>query len=277
MSVYIDLYVIVNIFFNFFILHITKIIIKSKSKNPRLLVASVTGAIYASLVFFPQTKYITGICGKIIFSLVLICISFKSKSFIEYIRTLVVFYSVCFSFGGIGFLVISFFGESERLNYAMLFSTTVVISYTLITLTSEIYERYFKYDKLFHNLKITLNERNIETKCIYDTGNSLKDPVTRLPVVVIDINEVKNILPDALSREIISGGDFVQIFLTFKTDFKLKLIPFKSVGGEGFLIGFRPDFISIDGKETNAVVGISEKEISSDKTYNAILNPQLIL
>lgn len=268
---------VTNICFNFFILHITKIIIKSKSKNPRLLATSVIGAIYASLVFFPQTKYITGICGKIIFSLVLVCISFKSKSFIEYIRSLVAFYSVCFFFGGIGFLVMSIFYKSEKLNYAMLFCTTVVISYTVITFTSEIYEKHFKYDKIFHKLKITLDDKTVETICMYDTGNSLIDPITRLPVIVIETESAKDILPKSLSDEIISGINCVQIFLTFKTNFKLRLIPFKSVGGEGFLIGLKPDFVSIDDKEINAVIALSQKEISSDRTYNAILNPQLIL
>ena len=42
------------------------------------------------------------------------------------------------------------------------------------------------------------------------------------------------------------------------------------------MIGFAPTEVYIDGKKTNAVIGISSTMISSDKKYNAIINPQTI-
>ena len=69
MTVYIDLYFIINTILNFFILQITKSVIKSKSTNPRLLLSSMAGALFAILILFPQTDFINGIVGKIILSI----------------------------------------------------------------------------------------------------------------------------------------------------------------------------------------------------------------
>ncbi|MBQ6907938.1 MAG: sigma-E processing peptidase SpoIIGA, partial [Clostridia bacterium] len=69
--------------------------------------------------------------------------------------------------------------------------------------------------------------------------------------------------------------DFTDIYLTYYFELKLKLIPYHSIGGDGFILGFIPDRLTADNKEIHAVIGISNSNITYDKKYSGIINPQI--
>lgn len=276
MTVYIDQYIVINVILNFVILRITKTIIKSKSSNPRLLVSSFAGAIFAILLLFPQTEFITNTMGKIIFSLILTAISFKSESLKAFLKNLVVFYFVSFTIGGCGYALLNIFNKSNYFDTARLLCITVFLSYIILSVISTVYEKYFRYDNLIHKIQIKVGEQETETDCFYDTGNNLYDPISKLPVIVVNIGTIKNLLPESIIYELLHGTDIVKIYFSYCMDIKLKLLPYHTVSDSGFMLGFVPTEIFIDGKETRAVIGISSTIMSSDKKYNAIVNPQTI-
>ena len=184
MTVYIDQYILVNTILNFVILSITKSIIKSKSSNPRLLVSGFAGALFAILMLFPQIKPLTNILGKIIFSLILTAISFKSSSFKMFFKNLAVFYLVSFTLGGCAYAFVNLPESEKYIDSTKLLCITVFISYIILNVITSVYERHFKNGNLIHKLSITLNDKHIETECFYDTGNNLKDPITKTPVIM---------------------------------------------------------------------------------------------
>lgn len=276
MTVYIDQYIIINTILNFVILSITKTIIKSKSSNPRLFVSSIAGALFAILMLFPQTKVITGILGKIIFSLVLTAISFNSRTLRVFLKNLVVFYFVSFTIGGCGYALYNLLNIGKYLDTAKLLCITVFLSYIILSTISSIYEKYFKYDNLIHTLKIKVGETETETDCFYDTGNALCDPITKTPVIVVNIKTVKDLLPECIIYELLHNTDVVKIYFSYCMEMKLKLIPYHTIADNGFILGFIPTSVLIDNKEINAIIGISSTVMASDKSYNAIVNPQII-
>ena len=276
MTVYIDQYIIVNIILNFVILRITKSIIKSKSSNPRLLVSSIAGTLFAILMLFPQVKPLTNIFGKIIFSLVLTGISFKSSSFKIFLKNLSVFYLVSFTMGGCAYALISLIGNSQYTDTAKLLCITVFLSYVILNVITSVYEKHFKYGSLIHKLSITLNDKTIETECFYDTGNNLKDPITKTPVIIVNIKTVKKILPEHITYHLMHGTDIMKIYISHFEDLKLKIIPYRTITEKGVILGFVPSEILIDGEEKKAIIGISSDVMSNDKSYNAIVNPHNI-
>ena len=276
MTIYIDQYIIINTIINFIILRITKTIIKSKSSNPRLFVSSIAGALFAVLMLFPQTESMTGILGKIIFSLILTAISFNSRTLKLFFKTLVVFYFVTFTIGGCGYALYNFFNTNKNLDTARLLCITVFLSYIILTTVSSIYKKYFKYDDLIHKLTIYVDNTYVETECFYDTGNNLYDPVTKIPVIVVDLKVIENLLPESIVYELSKSEDVVNIFFSYCMDIKLKLIPYHTVSGNGFMLGFIPSSVLIDDKEKKAIIGISSVNIADDKCYSAIVNPQII-
>ncbi len=276
MTVYIDQYIIINVILNFIILRITKNIIKSKSTNPRLFVSSLAGGLFAVLLLFPQTKIATGIMGKIIFSLILTAISFKSENLKEFFKNLVVFYFVSFTIGGCGFALANMFNKNYCLDTARLLCITVFLSYIILSIISSVYEKYFRYDNLIHKIQIRNGDQETETECFYDTGNNLRDPISKLPVIVVNISTIKKLLPESMIYELLHNTDVVKIYLSYCMNINLKLIPYNTVANSGFMLGFMPTGVFIDDKETKAVIGISSTIMSSDKKYNAIVNPQTI-
>lgn len=276
MTVYIDQYIIINTILNFVILRITKSIIKSKSSNPRLLVSSIAGALFAILILFPQAKSVTGTFGKIIFSLILTAISFNSGNFKTFLKNLAVFYFVSFTIGGCGYALFNIFSGSQYLDTAKLLCVTVFLSYFILNIISSVYEKYFKYDNLIHKLTIIIGENTSETDCFYDTGNNLRDPISKTPVIVVNIKTVKNLLPESIIYELLHETDIVKIYFSYCMDIKLKLIPYHTISGNGFMLGFVPTKVLIDEKETNAIIGISSAVMTSDKSYSAVVNPQTI-
>ncbi|MEE1043021.1 MAG: sigma-E processing peptidase SpoIIGA, partial [Clostridia bacterium] len=257
------------------ILRITKSVIKSKSSNPRLLLSSIAGALFAILVLFPQTEFITGAVGKIIFSIILTSLSFKAVTIKDFIKNLAVFYLISFTIGGCGYSLINLFNKSS-FSTAKLLLITIFISYLILNISSAVYEKYLRYDTLIHKLTIVINDLQTETHCFYDTGNTLYDPISKLPVIVVNIDVVKNILPHNIIQDIISTNDIVSIYFSYCTNIMLKLIPYHTVSGNGFMLGFKPTEVLIDGKNTDAIIGISTAKVSNDEKYCAIVNPQII-
>ena len=276
MTVYIDQFIIINTILNFIILYITKSIIKSKSSNPRLLVSSITGALFAILMLFPQVKPLTNIFGKIIFSLIITGISFKSSSFKTYLKNLSAFYLVSFTTGGCAYAFINLVGSTQYTDTAKLLCITVFLSYVILNVITSVYEKHFKYGSLIHKLSITLNDKTIETECFYDTGNNLKDPITKKPVIIVNRSTVKKLLPAHIAYQLTHETDIMEIYTTYFEDLKLKIIPYRTITEKGFILGFVPSEVLIDGEEKKAIIGISSSVISDDKSYNAIVNPNNI-
>lgn len=120
-----------------------------------------------------------------------------------------------------------------------------------------------------------------------DTGNMLKDPITGMPVIIVQKEILKEILPniilDNLSK--IVGGDVPQEVyndenLQYIT--KFRLIPFSSIGKEnGMLLGFKAKKIEIEQEDIkkvidNVIVGIYEKNLSKKNEYNALIGLDLL-
>lgn len=97
-----------------------------------------------------------------------------------------------------------------------------------------------------------------------DTGNTLKDPITGQPVLVVDrdpASRLTGLSPEALADPIGSMGKVPG----------LRLIPYHSVGKEGgFLLALRLQDVTINGKKGAALVAFSPTKLSYDGGYEAL-------
>lgn len=91
------------------------------------------------------------------------------------------------------------------------------------------------------DLLLILNDRCARVRALIDTGNRLHEPISGLPVIIIEESLILHILPESGYRRVAFGG----------------------LGGNGYLSCFRPEEIWIlDGRKKsrapNAWIGISE-------------------
>ena len=81
---------------------------------------------------------------------------------------------------------------------------------------------------MYCKIKININSKLIYINAIIDTGNFLREPITKIPVVVVEKNALYNIIPDYILNnlnKIINGEDIdLKEFAS-----KIKIIPFTSL------------------------------------------------
>lgn len=110
-------------------------------------------------------------------------------------------------------------------------------------------------------------------------GNLLKENISNLPVVIVEKNILSGLIDNSILENIseILSGKFLEETNSKIYDYKLRIIPFSSLGNkDGLLLGFRPDYIKVytdeDNFEKEVIIGIYEDSLCSySNEYNAII------
>lgn len=131
------------------------------------------------------------------------------------------------------------------------------------------------------DLKIQLNLKTIYLKAMIDTGNFLKEPITKAPVIVVEKRMLEQALPDRILDNIhkIINGENIDIDEYIS---KIRLIPFTSLGKEnGLLLGIKPEEVIINLEEisvqtSNIIIGIYDGILSKSHKYNALIGLELL-
>lgn len=298
LTVYVDMLFFENLVINFFILWLSKKIIKSKTSSLRLFVGAFVGACYVILLLaLPGVKaYYTG-AAKVILSIFIVAISFNPKKVGEFVKTLCVFYVSTFIFAGAAFAFLYFNGTGGFVRNGIVYFfanskwTSVLLSVLTVGIITivvrDIWLSRRKTESLLVPINISIENKTVSFDALVDTGNSLCDPLSKLPVVVVEFNAISTILPDEIKVifDLKQENDLTAVTsaVSKSTWFsRFRLIPFSSLGKEnGMLIGFKPDFILIGAKETQkniceVVIGIYNRTLSRNDSYKALLGPDLV-
>lgn len=301
MEIYLDIVILENIVINYLILLVTAKFSKNRSSNSRLLLGAVLGAAYlATMLLLPEMKIYTTLLSKCLLSFAMIAVTFHLKKLSEFLKTLLIFYASTFIFAGAGFALMFFNRDWGILRNGVMvtplsfFNTSwaellLALAVTLIILRViwDMIQNRFLREKLLVLLRITFDKKAIELFALVDTGNSLHDPLTNMPVVVVEFSAIRDLLPEDI-RGIFEKDPDMDLNAVTATiccsDWfsRFRLIPFTSLGKEnGMLIGFRPDFIEIGSENEkkgvhDVIVGIYNKALSRNEKYRALVNPELM-
>lgn len=238
MKVYIDLIIIINFFYDFLIISATSTLLKRNVPILRIIISSILGEISIVTLFISFDKLIL-ILFKILLSIIMVYISFGRHKFLE---SIFYFYVITIILGGSSYL---FGGDTYITNVILL----MLISPVIITLyIKAIREHKSKLNCLYDVILIEGSE-SYKFNGYLDTGNKLIDPITKLPVIMI--NKELNI------------------------DAKKKfLVPYKVINNESILECIKVDKVLVDGKCINVLLGLCEKSIFKDN-IDVILNDSL--
>ena len=220
-----------------------KRIIHSDVKYLRLLAASFSGAVFSIAAFLPFNHFPVNLLLDIIFSAVitLICFGYKNrKYFIKAASTLIII-TMLFS-GAMIFLYLAFKPDGMAIiNNTVYFNISpialillTVIIYTLLFFFRRIYNNHTHTNEL-HKVKFRIDDKIYELQCKRDSGCNVREPFSGSGVIIIQA--------DALDGLSVNRENF-------------RLIPFKSLCGDGLLRGIKGSEITIDGKTLNEEVYI---------------------
>lgn len=295
MTIYIDVVFLENIIINYIILYATGIVSKAKIKQIKLILSSGIGALYSVIYYIIDLKVLSGIIVKIILSVIMIYVGFNPKNIKILLKQIVLFYLVSFVFGGAAIAII-YMVNSQNVtiqNGVMIGKYTIktiligiIVAYITIRIAYRIISRKASKKDLICNVDIKLNNRDIKTKAMIDTGNLLKEPITNTPVVVVEHTLFYDIIPKYIlnNLEKILSGDFSEIPENIQTEYvyRLKAIPFSSLGKQnGMLLGIKADSLIIqfeneDRKIENVIIGIYDKSLTKKGEYRALIGMELL-
>ena len=118
-----------------------------------------------------------------------------------------------------------------------------------------------RWNRYHCDVELQLTGRVCRVRGMIDTGNGLRDPISGMPVSIIDKKTARKLLQEEDVKNV-------------------RYIPYKTIGKkEGVLPIFRIDRLCVHGEISciieTPLIGVCEEEISTGGEYEMILNPNL--
>lgn len=294
-NIYIDVIFLENLIMNYLILWSTAKLLKERYSKIKLIFASALGAFYAVFMYFPQFDYFYSFFYKIFFSIIIIIVAYTPKKISLFFRIAGVFYLLSFVFGGAAFGLYFIINGLKADNSGVLFigSFPVIILF-ISSGISYIFIKYFwsfvhckiKREKTLVQLIIDFDGDKVFSTALVDTGNSLYEPISKIPVIVVEYDLLKDIMPNNIQSVLNLNTEDLKTITSVISNSKwmsrFRVIPFKSLGKEsGLLIGFTPDKVNISYDNKNIVlekivIGIYNKKLSNNGEYDSLVHPDIL-
>ena len=274
MTVYADVLIAVNTLVNFFIILLCAKINRQRFKNWRIILGALVGGVFSLTIFLPISNSIIDGLIKVISASFMIYVSFGFKKIKVFLRNVAVLFLSTYLFAGIVFAVWYLFKPQKIIinnsvvyfDISLLFLIiTVVVVYLIITVFSSLLKKEAITAKNC-GVSLFLEGRKIELNTMFDTGNSLSDPLSDFPVIIV--NKIK--LYELCLGEI----NFVNM------PDRYRIIPCRTVSGDVLLEGVRCDNVQIEFegklyKYDNPIAVISKTPLTDE--FDAVLNPEILI
>lgn len=287
MIVYGDVFVVLNLIINSFILWVTAWCLGYKIKKSRLFLAALGGALYALGEVVPDLAIFYTPVGKLAMVCSLVLMAFGRKNVQQSCRLLAVFFVVSCLFGG-AVLGWYYFIQSSPLlwqtpNPALKSVHLLgggIIGAGLIFMSAKAFVGHSLHRKTYRTFQISCAGKRVELRGLIDTGNQLYSLLDHQPVIVVSRDALTTVLPETMKSLFSLTPEH---FLAFPPDLteknwanRLEVIPYHALGVQKLLLGFRPDWVEVDSLRSQAVVAIAPETLSTDGRFQALLHPAIV-
>lgn len=292
MTLYIDIIFLENIVMNYIIILATGMICKAKIKYIRILLSSILGAIYAVVIYIINLPLYNNQIIKIGVSVCMILIAFIPINVKVLLKQVLIFYLTSFCFGGVAYYLLHTISPKLIKSANGILTGTYpikiailggILGFFIINISFKVIKSKITKKDMIYDVKIYYKEKSVSIKAILDTGNFLRDPITNIPVLIVEATKLADILSANILdnvNNIVTGSEFENIDEDIKK--RCSVIPFSSIGkNNGIIIGFRPDYIKIiteDGEEKRkkVIVGIHNNKITKNGLYSGLIGLNLL-
>lgn len=256
--VYADVLIVINILLNYLLLRADAALTSSSFKTWRLFISSLLGGLFSLVIFIENLSYILNIIIKIFILSIMVLTAFEIRSVKTFLKHFFAFTASNFIFGGI-FLAINilFLPNSTLYNNGIIYFDIDILSLTIVSIICycilnliNLHIKNKTPQKSIYDIKIIYNEKAVQGKALFDSGNTLCDCFSGKPVIIVEKNFIKKLTENNIE----SLNNF-------------RLIPFSTIGGNGTLPSFLADSVGIK---------ISDKWYFADKIYVGITDKKII-
>lgn len=279
LEVYIDVLFLINFIMDLLLLVIVKRLRHQEGKKYRLILGAITGAVLACLVnvCFMADVFFYLTIGYGLTGFLMTMISFGIRNKRAFISNYLVLLISSFVLGG---MVNSLYLNTQTRYYLNLMyqellkgekRTASIAIITIITLLLAsvaciIWRQNRRKEDELYSVELYIEEEPIVCKGFMDTGNSLRDPISGKPVIVVDekllekeLDQLKELHPN-----------------------RIRVIPYSSVGKQnGLLFGIRLKKIIISNSNDcicnhEVIAALSNQGFANRETYQVLLHTDLL-
>ncbi len=279
--VYIDVYLLVNFAVDLVLLWACGRLSGENGRLVRLVLGAGLGGFYASVCVVAGWPALSSWPVLIAVSLLMVYVAYPVP-WVRFVRLVAWYYAAGFIVAGAA-VAASSVGMSELVWWARGFvpASTLVLGVVVAGVFVRLLARLWAHRRrgpVFVDAEVHVRGRACTVRALVDSGNQLKDPHTALPVMVVERAAVRGLLPDGSLSDFVAGGiDLLgPLWEEGGRPFPLRLVPYRSLGRQGLLLGFRPDYVILSGPDgprrlSDIVIGIYDEPLSQDGSYSALL------
>lgn len=291
--VYVDVIWLLNVCFDALLLWLAALMLKRPVIWWRLLAGALIGSLLVVLLFTPFSAIAQHPLVKVAVSILIVLAAFGFKRPRYMIENMMAFYFATFAIGG-GMLAVHYLfvpqlsvqqewlimppGAGDPVSWLF-----VVIGFPVLWLFSRrrvenIREKKLRFEHII-DVIVVWDGRPLALRGLIDSGNQLFDPVTKTPVMVVDREKAKEVLPEELTMHMAT--------MTFddlpeQWAHRLRLIPYRAVGsGPQMMMAIKPDRIMLLYEDQwlevkQGLVALSADSLSTDGEYSCIVHPKMV-
>ncbi len=250
MPVYLDFVIILNFLVDFFLLLGANRLCGHPPAPGRAAVAAALGGLYGGVCLLPGFSFMGNVLWRMVSLVLMSLIAFGLS--INALRRGAVFMFLSMALGGIALGV----GSSGFLGILL----PAVCLFLLCTVG---FSGRIGGKKLIP-VELGSEDRYVRLTALQDTGNTLKDPLTGSPVMVVAAEIAEQLT--GLTREQLSKP-----VETVTAAPGLRLIPYRAVGnGGGFLLARRFSKVKIGSWRGSSLVAFAPESLCADGEYQAL-------
>lgn len=279
LTIYADILVIVNLYLDFFLLWCVKRSLRLRTKSRRLVLGALLGALCSLTALLPEQPPWLSLLLGLLTALGVSAAAFCPLPPRTFCRAVLSFWAFSLLLAGFFLFLLRFFspGNVAVLGSVVYFDLSPLL---LFLFTAAAYLVLVLLRKLLPGegpasryQALVLENRGTSVKlwAKADTGSSLREPFSGLPVLLCQAESLGNAAPPEALEFLRSGsaGDAAP-------QGALRLVPFQSLGGAGVLPAFRPESVRTekDGAPLDCWVAVCRQKLSAGQ-FDAIYNPDL--
>lgn len=242
--VYLDLVMLLNFLVDLLLLIGTNSLSGYPFRPWRSAAAAAVGGVYGGICLLPGFTFLSGTAWRLVFLGLMAVIAFGWNR--SALRRGVLFVFLSMALGGIAL------GLGSGGVWALVGAAACVSLMCIIGFHGKAGAQKFAL------VELKMGSKHRVLTALYDTGNTLKDPVTGRPVLVVG----SEVAEDLLGLSLLQLGNPVQTVTEIPG---LRLIPYRAVGQPGgMLLAVRMDEVKMDGKKCDVIVAFAPQKLGID-------------
>ncbi len=277
MVIYVDILFFTNFLMDTLLLATTALIAGRRVRPWRLLGGAAVGALLGCLLFFAELSPLLLFFSKLLIPALSVVLAFPFERLSSFGRTALIFLAANLLFGGGMYAFYAFTDAGSHIREANGVYYMDLPLWLLLLLSFGFYGLargffHFLDRRKEQSFLHTLTVDGTDLLALLDTGNSLYDPISLLPVILTDWDALP--LPEALLRAVVHQDSSALPALTEQfPHLHLRLLPYTdATGARALIYAFRPQELKIDGQERAALIALTLQTLSPDRRFQALLH-----